>query len=317
METFEVIQPGPLTTIQDLGRYGCQQYGVPPSGALDNYAFRIGNLLVGNEESAASLEITLFGCQIRVLQDTTVAVTGADLGATLNGNPISMWESIPVRRGDIISFPLPKSGCRAYLALTGGINVHLVMSSAATYTRAGIGGLEGRALRKGDILQTGKPVPAPKRARVPSEYIPLYQQQIELRVILGPQDNCFTEDGIRTFLQSEYTVSTQADRMGFRLEGPKIQHRETADIISDGIPLGAVQVPGDGLPIILLADRQTTGGYTKIATAISVDISKLAQAKPDDKVRFRQVSEDEALIALQEYEQKINNVGRLLRDTNH
>jgi antagonist of KipI len=317
METFEVIQPGPLTTIQDLGRYGYQQYGVPPSGALDNYAFRIGNLLVGNQETAASLEITLFGCQLRVLQDTTVAVTGADLGATLNGNPISMWESIPVRRGDIISFPLPKSGCRAYLALTGGINVHLVMSSAATYTRASIGGLEGRALRKGDILQTGKPVPAPKRARVPSEYIPLYQQQIELRVILGPQDNCFTEDGIRTFLQSEYTVSTQADRMGFRLVGPKIQHRETADIISDGIPLGAVQVPGDGLPIILLADRQTTGGYTKIATAISVDISKLAQAKPDYKVRFRQVSEDEALIALQEYEQKINTVGRLLRDTNH
>jgi len=317
MEAFEVIQPGPLTTIQDLGRYGYQQYGVPPSGALDNYAFRIGNLLVGNQESAASLEITLFGCQLRVLQDTTVAVTGADLSATLNGNPVPMWESIPVRRGDIISFPLPKSGCRAYLAVTGGIDVPLVMSSAATYTRASIGGLDGRALRKGDILQTAEATHPTMRARVPPEYIPLYQQQIELRVILGPQDNCFTEDGIRTFLQSDYTASTQADRMGYRLEGPKIQHRETADIISDGIPLGAVQVPGDGLPIILLADRQTTGGYTKIATAISVDIPKLAQAKPGDKVRFRQVSEDEALIALQEYEQKINTVGRLLRDTNH
>jgi len=191
------------------------------------------------------------------------------------------------------------------------------MSSTATYTRASIGGLNGRALRKGDILKTGKTIPSPTRARIPPEYRPIYQQQIELRVIPGPQDNCFTEDGIRTFLQSEYTVSTQADRMGYRLEGPKIQHHKTADIISDGIPLGAVQVPGDGLPIILLADRQTTGGYTKIATAISVDIPKLAQAKPDDKVRFRRVSEDEALIALQEYEQKIHNVGHLLRGANH
>ena len=317
METFEVIQPGPLTTIQDLGRYGYQQYGVPPSGALDNYAFRIGNLLVGNQETAASLEITLFGCRLCVLRDTTLAITGADLAPILNGNSIPMWESIPVRRGDTISFLLPKSGCRAYLAVTGGIDAPLVMSSNATYTRASIGGLDGRALRKGDILQTGKSVPAPTRARVPPEYIPIYQQQIELRVMLGPQDHCFTEGGILTFLQSEYTVSTQADRMGYRLEGPKIQHHKAADIISDGIPLGAVQVPGDGLPIILLADRQTTGGYTKIATAISVDIPKLAQAKPDDKVRFRRVSEDEALIALQEYEQKIHNVGHLLRGANH
>lgn len=317
MEAFEVIQPGPLTTIQDLGRHGYQQYGVPPSGAMDNYAFRIGNLLVGNKESAASLEITLFGCQLRLLQNTTVAVTGADLAPTLNGNPIPMWQSIPVRRRDTISFPHLKSGCRTYLAVSGGIDVPRVMSSAATYTRASIGGLEGRALRKGDILQTAEATHPTMRARVPPEYIPIYSDHIEIKVILGPQDNCFTKDGILTFLQSNYTVSVQADRMGYRLEGPRIQHRETANIISDGIPLGAVQVPGNGLPIILLADRQTTGGYTKIATAISVDIPKLAQAKPGDKVRFRQVSEDEALIALQEYEQKINTVGHLLQDTNH
>ena len=316
MEAFEVIQPGPLTTIQDLGRYGYQQYGVPPSGAMDNYAFRIGNLLVGNKESAASLEITLFGCQLRVLRDTTVAVTGADLAPTLNGNPIPIWQSIPVRRSETISFPHLKSGCRAYLAVSGGIDVPKVMSSAATYTKAKIGGLEGRALRKGDTLHTAEATYPTLGARVPPEYIPIYSDHIEIKVILGPQEDFFTEDGIRTFLQSDYTVSTQADRMGYRLEGPRIRHRETADIISDGIPLGAVQVPGDGLPIILLADRQTTGGYTKIATAISVDIPKLAQAKPGDKVRFRQVSEDEARSALQEYEQKISTVRYLLLNTN-
>ncbi len=305
METFEVIQPGPLTTIQDLGRYGYQQYGIPPSGALDDYAFRAGNLLVSNEESAASLEITLFGCQLRVLQDTAVAVTGADLTATLNGSPIPRWETVPVHRREMLSFPRLKSGCRAYLAVAGGINVPRVMGSRATYTKDGIGGLEGRALRKGDILRTAAARPLTRRARISAAHLPAYGSRIELRVILGPQDDCFTEGGIHTFLQSDYTVSIQADRMGYRLEGTPIPHRRKADIISDGLPLGAVQVPGDGLPIVLLADRQTTGGYTKIATVISVDIPELAQTKPGDQVRFRRISENEAVTALQEYERKI------------
>ncbi len=316
MDTFEVLQPGPLSTVQDLGRYGYQQYGVPPSGAIDNYAFRIGNLLVGNEETAASLEITLFGCQLCVLKDTVIAITGADITPALNGDPLPMWESVSVDCGDRISFPRLRSGCRAYLAVTGGIDVPRVMASASTYTKAGIGGLKGRKLRREDILQTAKAAPTTVGLRVPPEHIPLYIQQIELRVILGPQENYFTEDGIRTFLQSKYTVSSQANRMGYRLEGPCIQHKENADIISDGIPFGAVQVPGDGLPIILLADRQTTGGYTKIATVISTDISKVAQAKPGDKVRFQQVTEDEARIALEEYEQRIQTVSHLLRGTN-
>jgi len=315
METFEVLQPGPLSTIQDLGRFGYQQYGVPPSGALDEYAFRIGNMLVGNAENAPSLEITLFGCRLRALRDTVVAITGADLGASLNGKPIPRWESIPIRRGDIISFPRLNSGCRAYLAVSGGFDVPRVMSSAATYTKAGIGGLEGRALRRGDILHTANP-PAPREGiRVPPEYIPEYHHQNELRVILGPQDDHFTKEGIRTFLQAEYTISAQADRMGYRLEGPRIEHKLKADIISDGIPPGAVQVPGDGLPIILLADRQTTGGYTKIATVLSIDLPKLAQAKPGDQVRFRQVTEDEALGYLKEYQQKLQTLRRWLQNS--
>jgi len=316
MKAFAVLQPGPLTTVQDVGRYGYQQYGVPPSGAVDNYAYRIGNLLVGNEETAASLEITLFGCQLRVLRGTTIAVTGADLAATINGNPIPRWESIPVRCGDIVSFPRLKSGCRAYLTVTGGIDVPRVMSSAATYTKASIGGIKGRPIRKGDILHTVEATPVTVRALVPPEYIPEYSNQIELRVMLGPQDNCFTQDGISTFLQSTYTISTEADRIGCRLEGPRIQHQTKADIISDGIPLGAVQVPGNGLPIILLADRLTTGGYTKIATVISVDIPKLAQAKPGDQVRFQQVSEDAAYLALQEHEQQIQAIRSRLWEAN-
>lgn len=308
METFVVLQPGPMTTIQDLGRFGYQQFGVPQSGAMDNYAYRIGNLIVGSEQGAPSLEITLFGLRLRLLRDTMVAITGADLAPALNGNPIPMWEALPVKRGDIISFPRLKSGCRAYLAAVGGFDVPRVMTSASTYIRAGLGGFAGRALRTGDVLHTIERQVQPSQKKVPSEYIPAYGNQIELRVILGPQDDHFTQEGIATFLKSTYTISAQADRMGYRLDGSKIQHRSKADIISDGIPLGAVQVPGYGLPIVLLVDRQTTGGYAKLATVISTDIPKLAQTKPGDRVKFCQITEDEAYTALQDYEQRIETL---------
>ena len=315
MEILEVIQPGPLTTVQDVGRYGYQQYGVPPSGALDNFAFRIGNLLAGNDESAASLEITLFGCRLRVLRETTVAVTGADLGAALNCNPFPTWQTVTAKSGDVLSFPRINSGCRAYLALTGGLDVPLVMGSAATCVRAGIGGLEGRPLRRGDILHAAAAALTERKLVIPKEYLPVYGSQLELRVRLGPQDDYFTGEGIKTFLHSDYAVSAQSDRMGYRLDGPPIKHKGKADIVSDGVPSGAVQVPGDGRPIVLLADRQTTGGYTKIATVISADIPKIAQAMPGNRVRFRQVSEDEASAALREYERTINDIRRQLRDT--
>jgi biotin-dependent carboxylase-like uncharacterized protein len=313
MEVFEVIQPGPLTTVQDLGRFGYQQYGVPTSGALDNYAFRIGNFLVGNEEWAASLEITLFGCQLRTLQDTKVAITGANLAATINGEPAPAWESFPIKSGDVLSFPRLDSGCRACLAIAGGIDVPAVMKSASTYVKAHIGGLSGRPLRQGDIVKANVSAASAAVTRLPSEYIPAYESQITLRVILGPQDDCFTEGGIYTLLSSEYIVSTQADRMGYRLEGPRIEHREEADIISDGIPLGAVQVPGDGLPIILLADRQTTGGYTKIATVISINIPKVAQVKPGDKIKFTPVTEEQAVALLKKYEQQMEAIKSILQ----
>jgi len=313
MDIFEVVQPGPLTTVQDLGRTGYQQYGVPTSGALDDYAYRLGNLLVGNDEGAASLEITLFGCQLRALQDSPIAITGADLAPAVNGNPAPAWESLLIKRGQLLSFSQLRKGCRAYLAVAGGLNVPEVMKSASTCVRAGIGGLNGRPLRKGDVLKAKAADTSAKAARIPAKYIPAYSNDLALRVILGPQDDYFTDKGISTFLNSEYTVSAQADRMGYRLEGPVIQHRTGADIVSDGIPLGAIQVPGDGLPIILLADRQTTGGYTKIATIISVDIPKVAQAKPGDSIKFQQVKGAQAVVLRQKYELQIEAIKSLLR----
>ncbi len=314
--TFEVIQPGPLTTVQDLGRYGYQQYGVPVSGAMDNYALRVANLLVGNNEGEAGLEITLLGPQLRLLKDTVVAITGADLSPMLNNNPLPMWAAVMVSGGATISFHWPKRGCRSYLAVAGGIDIPKVMGSSSTYVKSNIGGVEGRPLRAGDCLKSGQARPGILARKLPPQYVPEYRNQSELRVILGPQDDHFTEKGIHDFLHSEYTISTEADRVGYRLQGPRIEHKAGADIISDGIPLGAVQVPGNGLPIVLMADRQTTGGYAKIATVITVDVAKLAQAKPGDKVRFRQITEEAAHQALREYEQTIDTLKHCIQQ-NH
>jgi biotin-dependent carboxylase-like uncharacterized protein len=310
---FKIVQPGLLTTVQDLGRYGYQQYGVPVSGAMDNYALRIANLLVGNNEGAAGLEITLLGLRLQLIEASVFAVTGADLSPVLNNKPLPMWEAVTVGCGAAISFPRPKRGCRSYLAVAGGIDIPKVLGSSSTYVKSRIGGVAGRPLRAGDCLKSGTARPGILAGKLPPQYVPEYRNQSELRVILGPQDDHFTEKGIHDFLHSEYTISTEADRVGYRLQGPRIEHKAGADIISDGIPLGAVQVPGDGLPIVLMADRQTTGGYAKIATVITVDVAKLAQAKPGDKVRFEQITEETAHQALREYEQTIYTLQHYLQ----
>ena len=316
METFEVIQPGPLTTVQDLGRYGYQQYGVPVSGAMDSYALRVANLLVGNDQGAAGLEITLLGLKLQLLADTVIAITGADLSPLLNNKPLPMWTAVPVSGGAVISFQWPKQGCRSYLAVACGIDIPKVMGSSSTYLKSQLGGVEGRALRAGDRLNSGQSQPGISAGKLPLQYIAEYQNRNELRVIMGPQDDYFTEKGIDDFLHSEYTISAEADRVGYRLQGPRIEHKTGADIISDGIPPGAVQVPGDGFPIVLMADRQTTGGYAKIATVITADIPKLAQAKPGDKVRFLRITGEEAHQALREYEQTIDALQHYLQQ-NH
>ena len=304
---FEVLHPGALTTVQDQGRYGYQAFGMPVAGAIDLYAFRLANFVVGNDGDEAGLEITLVGPRLKVVGRVVVAVTGADLGARLNGLPLPLWQAVAVGPGDEIAFRSSRTGCRAYLAVTGGVAVPKVLGSRATYLRGKLGGLAGRPLQRGDRLAVGefaKQIPSGRQ--VPRELQPHYGSNVTLRVIMGPQEDHFTPKGRETFLKGEYTVTPEADRMGYRLQGPKIEHRQGADIISDGIPPGAIQVPGHGQPIVMLSDRQTTGGYAKIATVASVDLPRLGQTKPGDRIRFTAITRAEAVALLREQEERVN-----------
>lgn len=303
---FEVLKLGLLTTIQDRGRFYNQWMGMPISGALDSFSYRIGNLLVGNEENLASLEMTVLGPSLRLLQDTWIAITGANLSPIRNGSPIPMWTSIKVQQGDVISFGSLKEGCRGYLSVRGGISVPLVMGSRSTNLRLKLGGKEGRALQTGDLIESESFEDGNKfRERtLPPEMTPRYPSELTLRVILGPQTRYFERDiGIKTFLQSQYIVTAHADRMGYRLEGPIIsfKHGVPKSIPSEASTPGGVQIPEGGKPIILLVE-QNGGGYVKIATVISSDMDKLAQSKPGDKIRFQKISVAEAHLILRQRE---------------
>ncbi len=296
--TLEIVSPGLLTTVQDLGRFGYQRYGIPVCGALDSVSLRIANILVGNRDHLAGLEITAIGPTIRFVANTTIAVVGADLEPTLDGVPMPAWESVNAPAGSVLSFGAPRDGLRAYLGVAGGIDVPLLMNSRSTDIKGEFGGFEGRALMQGDILSTGyspfSSIPLPNSLPPEISRQPTHEQQFTLRVVLGPQNDSFTEAGVSTLLSSEYMVSNDTDRTGCRLEGPTIEHISGADIVSDGTALGSVQVPGSGTPIVLMADRGTTGGYTKIATVVSADIGLLAQAMPGAKIRFEDVSVEDA-----------------------
>ncbi len=313
VEALEVLQPGAFTTIQDLGRYGYQKYGVSISGAMDRFALRMANLLVGNEEGAAAMEATVVGPKVKALQNTRVAIGGADLSPAVNGKPVPLWQALKIQQGDLLSFGPPKSGCRAYLGIAGGIDFPLVMGSRSIHTRSNLGG-KGRPLVKGDILSVmdsgNRQAEHLPYYRIPSDLIPVYKGKCRVRVIMGPQRDSFTRRGIETFLNHEYTITPKADRMGYRLQGPRIEHKAGADILTDATPPGSIQVPGDGMPIILLADGQTTGGYAKIGVVVSVDQDLLAQAKPGDTVRFRGVSIQEAHALLSEQSKTIRAIAK-------
>jgi len=315
VEAFEVLKPGILTTVQDLGRYGFSQFGVPPSGALDPFSFRIGNLLVENQEEEASLEITIMGLKLKTLRDVVIAITGGDLFPTLNGESLEMWRTHLLVEGDVITFKRIRSGCRAYLALSGGFALPKIMGSRSTYLSGKFGGLQGRALKRGDILYTlDRPPPLNKLGlRFPSDWIPSFEKETVLRVIPGSHDHHFTEKGFKTFSSSTYQVTPQCDRMGVRLEGPKIERRSDVEesIISEGLISGAIQVPGDGKPIIILTEL-VTGGYTKIATVISTDLTKVAQLKPGDRVRFEPISIEKAHLLLIEQEGRLREFKRFV-----
>jgi biotin-dependent carboxylase-like uncharacterized protein len=310
VNAIEVIDGGMLTTVQDLGRYGYQRYGVPTSGALDLFSLRAANRLVGNPDAAAALEATLVGPRLKFLVPATIALTGADLGARLGEQPLPRWQSVLVETGTSLSFGEPRDGMRAYLAVAGGIDVPVVLGSRSTYARSKLGGVEGRPIKASDVLQVcgERPVLLGGALQMPEVNRPTYGHSHTLRVVLGPQDDRFTAVGIDTFLSSAYTVSPQSDRMGYRLTGPTIEHLRGPDIVSDGTPFGAVQVAGDGVPIVLLADRGTAGGYTKIATTIGPDLPRLAQALPGDTVRFARVDLEAAYEAVREQERQLASI---------
>lgn len=294
MNAVKVISPGALTTVQDAGRFGYLQSGISVSGVMDSYSHRTANLLVDNAPEEAVLEITLMGPILEFQCDTRIAVTGAAMGPKVNDQPVPMWQTLAVKQGDRLSFSPIQSGCRAYLAFAGGIDVPVLMGSKSTNLKAQVGGFQGRMLKREDVLPLGAPPAGGKLWAANEDTIPQYTQQITLRAVLGPQDDFFTADGIRTFFTEEYKVTPANDRMGYRLEGKEITHASGADIVSDGIVMGAVQVPSNGQPIVLMADRQTTGGYTKIASVITPDLPRLAQAQAGTVIRFEQVSVEQA-----------------------
>jgi len=305
VETLEVVAPGPLTTVQDSGRFGYGRYGVAPSGTLDSFSLRVANLLVGNSENEACLEITLFGFKVKALTDVAIAVAGADLQAHCNDKPLDMWTSYILKKGSVLSFRGLRGGCRSYLAIGGGLYLPEVMGSKSTNLCSRFGGLGGRPLQKGDILSSVSPHLhlKTKGRRLPLKWIPSYGNEWKLRVIFGPQDDQFTEKGKKTFISSPYHVSSHSDRTGIRLTGPIIERSPEVDesIISEGVIPGTIQVPGDAQPIIILVEI-VTGGYRKIATVITADLPLLGQIKPGDTVRFEQVSLDDAYESLREME---------------
>jgi biotin-dependent carboxylase-like uncharacterized protein len=288
---IRVADPGPQTTVQDLGRAGQLRYGIPPSGPLDVRAFVVANRLVGNADGAAGLEATLGGPRLVTGAPCAVAVTGADAPVTVNGEPAPMWATLALGAGDTLRVGAARAGVRIYVAVSGGIDVPPVLASRATYLRGRMGGVEGRALRRDDVLRVFPAPPPPARTIAA---VAAFEPEPEIRVVLGPQADRFTAEGIAAFLDGPYEMLPQSDRMGARLRGPRIAHARGHDIVSDGIALGAIQVPGDGQPIVLLVDRQSTGGYPKIATVCSFDIGRIGQVKPGQRVRFRAVDVTEA-----------------------
>ncbi|RFU64341.1 biotin-dependent carboxyltransferase family protein [Bacillus sp. V59.32b] len=307
-----ITKPGLLTSIQDLGRYGFQKFGVIASGVMDPLSHRIANLLVGNQESAPTMEITLIGPAIEFKEDALISICGGDLSPVIDGKPVRMWRSVFVKKGSTLQFGKCRSGCRAYLALAGGYAVKSIMGSKSTYLRAEMGGFNGRALQAGDqvsfkppgdlsakIIQYIKKDLSPdtfvqSEWSVASDLIPNHANSTSIRVIKGLQFDLFTEESQDTLFKDLFEISSQSDRMGYRLKGPTLSLDTPQEMISEAVNFGTIQVPSDGNPIILLADRQTTGGYPKIGQVTTVDLPLLAQAKPGDRIRFAELSHEDA-----------------------
>jgi antagonist of KipI len=319
MSVIEVLEPGLFTTVQDLGREGFGPLGVSASGAADSISLRLGNRFVGNVDGAAALEMTLLGGTFVFPEGALLALAGSDFGATLDGKAVEMWTAFEAKPGHVLRMGPTRSGARCYLCVQGGIQVNVFLDSASTHILSGLGGHEGRALRKGDVLTIGSAnVDGQTRAgknacstgsagmvgkrRLTAQALKELQPRKVLRVTPGPQSDWFSETAQKIFYESTYRVAEESNRMGIRLLGPAMPTASSGEMISEGVALGAVQVPEGGLPIILFVEQQTTGGYPKIANVISADFHSLGQLRPRDEIRFEKVEPDMAQALLKEQE---------------
>lgn len=311
MSSLVVESSGLLTTVQDLGRPGFGPLGVSPSGAADPVALRLGNLLVGNQPGAAALEMTLLGGSFVFPEGAIIALTGADFGATLDGSLMEMWATQAVSPGAKLIFGSTRNFARSYLAVAGGIQVKPFLGSASTHLLSGLGGFEGRALRKGDVLELGSPAKKILKRRILQSVLLVLKPRKILRVTDGPQADQFSEEVKQSFFRSTFRVSEESDRLGLRLEGPTLTAKHAGEMITEGVPLGAVQVTPSGQPIILFVDQQTTGGYPKIANVIGVDSHRLGQLRPRVEIRFERTSLTVARSLSIEKERLLNSPGHL------
>jgi KipI family sensor histidine kinase inhibitor len=306
--TITVLQPGLYTTVQDSGRWGHQSSGVPVSGALDGLSHRLANALVGNDRGAATLEVTLAGPELRFDAAATIAITGARLSPTHDGASVAMDTPVPLRRGAVLRFGERAEGARAYIAIDGGIGVPPVLGSRATHALTALGGFNGRPLALGDTLPLAPALRAPARRRVGIDRSPA-RGGVRVRVLPGPQDDFFPEHAFESLQRSRFHVAPQSDRMGYRLVGSRLPRLDDREMISDATFPGGIQVPASGEPILLMADRQTTGGYPQIATVITADLPLAGQLAPGDWIEFQICSRAEAVAALVGQEGKLLAIG--------
>ncbi|ARI76273.1 5-oxoprolinase subunit C family protein [Halobacillus mangrovi] len=321
---IKVLKPGLQTTVQDDGRIGYYETGMPPSGALDQYSYGIANMLVGNDKGAACLEITMMGPELAFEKNSTIAITGATIPPKVNGEDVPMWETLEVKAGDVLSFDFVKKGARAYLAVAGGIDVPVIMDSRSTYTLCGIGGYEGRALAADDSLSIGsmKEKDVKIGTSVPEQYIPQFTNKHDIRIIIGLCSYRLTEESKQKFLDLEWTVTPEANRVGYRLKGERLDFvpREQpfgagsnpSNVVDLGYPIGSIQIPDGVEPIALLNDAVTGGGYATVATIISTDLNRIAQAKTNEKIKFVSVTLEEALEARKETKQNLEEIRNLI-----
>jgi antagonist of KipI len=311
MSTLVVESPGMLTTVQDLGRMGLGTWGVSPSGAADPVAMRLGNLLVGNPEGAAVLEMTLLGGKFVFPEGAVVALTGGDFGAMLDGRAFEMWATQTIAPGGRLELGGTKNYARCYLAVAGSIRVTPLGGSAATHLMSGLGGLEGRALRRGDALKLGRSSRRITAKRVSQAVLSYLKPRKKLRVVDGPQSDEFSGETKREFFRTIFRVSEESNRLGMRLEGGSFAVENAGKMITEGVTWGAVQVPPSGQPIILGVEQQTTGGYPKIANVIGVDLHRMGQLRPRDEIRFERTSLAAARSSWIEQERLLSNTKQL------